>query len=872
MGKAVGAVASIAIAVAAPGVGTALGFAAGSLGATISSTLFSFAGNALLGGLAGKPKQQNIPDPGTIVNSRSATESHKIVYGRARVGGNVSYDVLTSEGASNNRFLHRVIVIAAHEIDAIEQIYFNDIPIELNAQGFVTTAPYGGGDGSPKYARVLYRLGAPNQEAIPEMVQEVPEWTNDHTGQEMAYIYVRFEYNRDAYASGLPNVTALVRGKKVYDPRSTTTAWSANAALCVRDYVTNEYYGYSADTGEINEASFIAAANVCDESVTLKAGGTQARYECHGFVDTQVDKAENLEALLSSMNGVVTYVQGEWQLYAAAYNTPSLYVNDSWLAGGIQFDKGNARDLFNQVRGVFVDAAKGYVATDFTPVTNATYLAEDGGYEIARDIQLPFTTNQEAAQRLAKITLERVRQSITLKMLMNFKALQLQPMDSVYLTLDEFGFSDKVFRVVEMQINWPDGISVTLKEETSAIYDWNNGEATLIDPAPDTSLQSALTVQPAGTPVPVETLFSSRSGAGVRVRVTITWPESPDTFLRDYVFEYKKSSDSTWINYGTFDASPVVIDDLETGFYDFRVKAINVLGVSSAYATRSNFEVVGLAATPADITGLTIQCIGGNALLSWTQHPDLDVREGGWIVIRHSSDTGATWNSSTSIGNAVAGMATIAVVPLKAGTYLLKALDSTGNYSANAATIDSDAATALSFANISTLTEHAAFTGTKTNCFLDGTVLKVSNTGLFSTIPLVSAVSSIAGYGAMSETALYQFSAGVDLGSVKPVRISSSIVALIFNRLDLISQRLELISTWSSFSGSTAEGNEADAWVEVRTTNDNPSGSPTWGAWARVDSAEYSCRGIQARLQLRVYDLSYNIQISELTLNVDEVV
>jgi hypothetical protein len=873
MGKAVGAVASIAIAVAAPGIGTALGFAAGSLGSSIAGAVFSFAGNAILGGLAGKPKQPNIPDPGTVVNSRSSTEPWKIVYGRARVGGNVSYDVLTSGGGSNNRFLHRVIVLAAHEIDAIEQIYFNDIPVNFNSDGFILTAPYGGSDGgAPKYARLFYNLGGADQEAIPEMVQEVPEWTAEHRGRGMAYIYVRFEYNRDAYAGGLPNITAVIRGKKVYDPRTTLTAWSANSALCVRDYIAYENYGYAATSSEIDDTAFIAAANICDESVTLKAGGTQARYECNGYIDTGVAKDGNLEGLLSSCNGVPCYVQGKWQIFAAAYNTPTLYVDDSWLAGAVSYDKGNARDIFNAVRGVYVDKDKNYTATDFTPVTNATYLAEDGGYELAQDVQYPFTTNQEAAQRIAKISLERVRQSITVQCLMNFKALQLQPMDSIYLTLSEFGFVNKVFRVAEMQINWPDGINVTLKEEAANTYDWNNGEATLIDPAPDTSLQSGLTVQPAGTPVPVESLFTSRAGAGVRVRVTVSWPESPDAFLREYSLEYKASADSAWINYGVVSASPVVIEDLETGNYDFRVKAINVLGVSSAYATRSNFEVVGLAATPADITGLGIQAIGGNAILQWAQHPDLDVREGGWIVIRHSSDTGATWNSSTSIGNAVAGMSTIAVVPLKAGTYLLKALDSTGNYSTNAATIETDGATVLTFANVATLTEHTTFTGTKTNCAVSGGTLILSGTGLWDTISDIDSVADIDGYGGiptLPTTGTYNFSAGIDRTTPQKTKLRSVIVAASFNATDFIDSRLGDIDDWADFDGTVV--GETDCYVEVRTTNDNPLGSPTWSAWTRVDAAEFEKRAYEFRAILTSNEATTNIAVSELQIIAEEI-
>ena len=60
---------------------------------------------------------------GQSVTSRDAAHSRKIVYGRARIGGNVVY--LESTG-TDRKFLYLVIVVAAHEIDAYESVFFND--------------------------------------------------------------------------------------------------------------------------------------------------------------------------------------------------------------------------------------------------------------------------------------------------------------------------------------------------------------------------------------------------------------------------------------------------------------------------------------------------------------------------------------------------------------------------------------------------------------------------------------------------------------------------------------------------------------------------------------------------------------------------
>ena len=60
---------------------------------------------------------------GQSVMTREAAHSRKIIYGRARIGGNVVY--LESTG-DDNKYLWLVIAIAGHEIDAYEQVWFND--------------------------------------------------------------------------------------------------------------------------------------------------------------------------------------------------------------------------------------------------------------------------------------------------------------------------------------------------------------------------------------------------------------------------------------------------------------------------------------------------------------------------------------------------------------------------------------------------------------------------------------------------------------------------------------------------------------------------------------------------------------------------
>ncbi|MEY2631486.1 MAG: hypothetical protein RIR00_140, partial [Pseudomonadota bacterium] len=89
---------------------------------------------------------------------RSAVANRNIVYGRAMVSGPLVF----AAASSDNQTLHLVIAIAGHEIDAVEDIYFNDEAIGArDADGNVTAGTFSG------YAQVVAHLGATDQVADP---------------------------------------------------------------------------------------------------------------------------------------------------------------------------------------------------------------------------------------------------------------------------------------------------------------------------------------------------------------------------------------------------------------------------------------------------------------------------------------------------------------------------------------------------------------------------------------------------------------------------------------------------------------------------------------------------------------------------------
>jgi hypothetical protein len=884
MPPAVPLIAAAAGAAASAAIGTGL---LASLGGAVVATGLNFLGSRLL---ASKPKAPSFSADagGRSLVIRSSVESHKVIYGTARVSGPLVYAATVDTGpvgmgslpgndTGDNKFLHLVIPLAGHEVEEIGDIYLNDQRCTLDANGFVNEEPYNYQDGNGiRFVRVRKHLGSPDQEAAPDLIAEVPGWTAAHRLRGIAYLYVRLHWNPNVFPQGIPNISAVVKGKKVYDPRTGLTAWSDNAALCARDYLASDY-GFNCDDAEIEDAYFSAAANVGAELVAKVDGSLQSRYACDGVLDTASAPLDNLAALLTSLAGAVTYVQGRFRLHAAAYDSPAGGITIDDLAGELQYDARPSRsELFNAVRGTYVDPGKGWQPTDFPPLTSALYESEDGGERIFKDIELPFTVDPEAAQRIAKIILEKGRQGIRVTIPAKHTALQFAVYDVVTLTSTEDGWSAKPFRIMNWSLNPGGGITLQLQEESEASYAWNAGEASTFDAAPDTNLPNPFDVAPPGAPAIAEQLYAALDGSAARVKAIVTWAASPDVFVRTYQVEFRAAADTAWTVAGQAPDTRFEILDVSQGVYEFRVKAINSLGVSSAYASNPS-SISGLSTPPASIAGFSLNAIHNNAHLSWDQSADIDVRIGGRIRLRYSKlTTGATWSGAVDLGPALPGVATQATVPLLDGTYLIKAVDSSGNESVSATAIVSTIANIVKMNTILTVTQDPGFAGAKTNMVVSSSVLKLDGTTLFDDV--AGDFDAAAGYfdsggsGGFAPYGEYVFDYGgndyVDVGKVVTCRLTASIKSDVVNELDTFDQRGGLFDdALGLFDGDDLTG--VDVKLYVRTTDDDPSGTPSWSDWRQFFVGDYTARAFQFKLTVQSNDAALNAETSELAVTID---
>ena len=612
----------------------------------IGGLVFSAATSLVTNALMPKPDFGGMGSNGTQTNFKSTTAPHDIVYGRTRKGGVVTY----METTDTNKYLHMIVVLAGHECDAVESIYINDKVATIDGNGLVTSyiEEDGSGDdktwaskirifahtGAQTLSTVFSNIGGSTNTSNKTLVNtlhtetENSGMTNAFIGSGLTYLYVRLEYDGEVFSGGIPTFTAKLKGKKVYDPReagqtsgnASSWDWSANAALCVRDYLTSDY-GVNSPTSEIDDASIISAANAC---ATVSVGSDPNNpFDINGVVQTSSTPQSILNQMMTACGGTLFWGQGAWKLMIG-YQTPrttALTLGD--LRGPISLDtRMSRRDAFNIIQGQFADAAQDYITVDYPQYRDASSITEDNSQESILDLSLPLTTSSATAQRLAKQTLLRNREQMTFSASFGIKAFDIQAGDIVKLTLARYGWTDKLFEVV----SWSFGVgettvvNLTLRETSQAAFSWVENDYSIIT-ANNTTLPSPFEV---GVPVmqnPTQLTQQNYDGFATS-KIIFTWTAATTGAVSyNYDFAWKLSTDSTYTITRVSGLKYELIGVQKGLIYNYKVRAVNNLGIASAYDIYSSgaFTVTTYDSVPPSApTDVTATGMYQAIKLSWT--------------------------------------------------------------------------------------------------------------------------------------------------------------------------------------------------------------------------------------------------------------
>lgn len=455
----------------------------------VVKTALLTAATAAISTLVPRPDMPTVSDPGRQLRfAPDAAAPRQTIYGETLVAGQPVY---AATNGADRKYLDMIVAIGdGGPFESIEAVYFDDIEVTLDGSGNVTAPSQFVG-----FAQVITTLGSEAASALATPVANCAEWTSNHAGKGICYAYVRLTWDPEVWTTGQPAIFFKVRGRKVYDPRLDTTEggsgshrkndastweWTQNRALWLLDYMRGvkmngrRVIGMGLNDALINWSSFQDAADVCDETMSIKPSGTIAKYTGGGGVVSSADDPGGIvRAMLACMAGRLAPRSGYVSLFAGASQTSVVTLNDDDLAGAIKINVDrSARSIVNTMGANFRDPNEGYEFVDAPEYVNSTFVSADGE-TFQAVMALPYEDDYRRAQRLAKIATYLSRARFRLEAVYKPKAMQVGEGDAFTLASDRL--PNQVpgkFICISRTIREDGSVQLIAQSQDDAMFDW----------------------------------------------------------------------------------------------------------------------------------------------------------------------------------------------------------------------------------------------------------------------------------------------------------------------------------------------------------------------------------------------------------------
>lgn len=479
-------------------------------------------------------------------------------YGRARLGG-----AWTLREVANGA-LYQIIASHLGKIDAVEGYYINDEAVTVGTDGgghtdaviyprhYLEQDPGVDESTSPptilgkSFARLSSVLGSATEVAWADAVAAFDYWTDAHRGDGIAQIRMRCsspaseDYSR-VFPGGIPVPSAVWRLSAAFDPRDpaqsyddpSTWLWSQNNALILMDFLTHKYGARQSYTRRILPAldQWIAAANICDEQVPLRAGGTEDRYHYDGTYRLTDRPADVIFSMKSTMDAwIYERADGAIGIRCGKYEAPTVTIEGKHIIG-CQLRKGRkVEEVINEIRASFTSTLHDFDEKD-APAWRDEADISRRGQTLSATLDLTRCQQFGQVRRLMKRAMSRQRAELRGRIVTD--AYGIVARGERYITIDLTAFG-KGYRIVEIV-----GYTLSL-ESLSATIDWVDADQNIDDWDPATEEGDAPPVQEVEgsdemltLPEPEVTAESVTYDAGggalnVQLAITIVDPDRAD--------------------------------------------------------------------------------------------------------------------------------------------------------------------------------------------------------------------------------------------------------------------------------------------------------------------------------------------------------
>jgi len=461
-----------AIASAIVGAISGIGFTA-ALAAAGTFTLTGLAIGVVAAGLAfGTAKLMGVfdipdmgPDPGTKIQVAPSTDNRiGIAYGRNFMSGPIT-DVNIS---NQNDTMHYCITLSEFvegQTYTVNQIFWGDRKLNFsgaNVSSYTDPNATSTEDWKDKIRIRLYAGGTtaakqifPTSGAV-NATTMMPIWSSlgptHYTMEGLVFAMIEIDYDAENGIAGLGSMTFDV------------TNSMHNPGEVLFDYMTNSRYGAGLANADIDITSILGTANTqmkgyADEQITYtpKAGGSSTidRYQINGYLSTFNSCMDNIDDICRNAGTYFTFdgKQGKFKAipnrpYSTSELSSAFQLNDDNLIGKISITSTELYNTLNKVTVSFADQNRKDQTNTIvleTPSGDRNTGEPDNNLEY----RLPLINNNIHAEQLGNLDLNQSRKGMVVTTVGDFSCLQIDAGEVVKLSNSDYGFTDKLFRVMK---------------------------------------------------------------------------------------------------------------------------------------------------------------------------------------------------------------------------------------------------------------------------------------------------------------------------------------------------------------------------------------------------------------------------------------
>lgn len=527
-----------------------------------------------------------------------------LVVGRMATAGSTVHDNIYG---NDKRQLQIVYALGDHESEDLIEAVVDGKVCNLtggtpsgNNNGVFAVAGFNG------HFEVRWFKGLTTQAQDAELVNHADPsgwWTSSHDLKGITYVSCTLEYRaKDFPAKAPPVVQWVIDGAKFYDPRKDGTVpggsgahrfddpdtwqFSENPYVALYHYMRGYYVndelwvgaGWAED--ELDVASFMAAATVCDQNVTRPDGSHSDRYTIASiwYGGRNANHKAVFDQVMLATAGSRAIRGGKLWVQAGAAVAPVLAITDADLAPNEPITMSDKRPagsgLYNEIYATYLAPNRDWQSVDLTPRRDASGLAEDGR-RLETSVDFDCVTDRYQARALMRILLRQSRLQWNGKITVQPYLIGVEPGDIIEWTTSKFGGWTKRFTVVQWEDRDDDLLQATwtLQETSASVFDEDDEDYT------PGSIITPNTPADTGPPASLTATSAYITGANGKRKAAIdlTWTPPDDQTIDAIVFQVRRT--------GTTRVVATRIDDVEDG-----VATVTAgVGANGAHEVRASY-------------------------------------------------------------------------------------------------------------------------------------------------------------------------------------------------------------------------------------------------------------------------------------------